>query len=238
MKFLCAACVFAGVLAYSADVTAQTTTPTPNLNGVWTVTNYRAKLSDMSSELAAAKQDAPFTPQAAERYKNLDRAALDTGPSSRCLPPGIAFLMVMPYAFEIIQIPGRVLTFHEFGNYVRQIFTDGRGHTDPDPTWLGHSIGRYEGDTLVVDTIGFNGKAWLDQTGLQGSDALHTVERFRRTGSELDYSIMLEDPKTFTRPWTAQATFKLQPNFNIVEFVCLENNTYVGSPGMKVPANK
>ena len=240
-RILATAAVLTGVLL-ARGAGAQTSAPSnpaPNLSGVWTITNFRQNLWEMSPELAAAKAGPPYTPEAAARYKAIDHATVDTGPSSRCLPPGVAFLMTMPYALEIIQIPGRVLTYHEFGNYVRQIFVDGRDHADAYPTWLGHSTGRYENDTLVVDTVGFNGKGWQDMTGMPGSDALHTVERFKRTSpTDLDYSMTLEDPKVFTKPWTIQAKFRLQPTFNIVEFVCMENNLYVGSPGMKVEATK
>ena len=140
----------AGLLAQSPKSPAATAS-VPDLNGVY--------LIDMGTEF----KDIPFLPEAAAKYKALDRKKSDTGPSSVCLPPGIGFLMMMPYALEIIQTPKHVLTFHEFGNYVRQIWTDGRGHEDAYPTWLGHSVGKYEGDTLVVDTVGFNGKGWMDQ---------------------------------------------------------------------------
>ena len=206
----------------------------PDLNGVYLVRNYRPNLIDMGTGL----KEIPFTPDAATKYKAINRSETETGPSSRCLPPGIGFLMTMPYAYEIIQTPRHVLTFHEFGNYVRQIWTDGRGHETAYPTWFGHSVGRYEEGALIVDTVAFNGKGWLDQLGLQSSDALHTVERFHRNGSTLEYSLTIEDPKTFTRPWTAKATLDVIPNGDIVEFVCLENNKLVGSPGMHVDEEK
>lgn len=207
---------------------AQADTKRPNLNGVYLVEGYKSNLIDMNPGFG----EAPFQPEAAARYKALDRAKTDTGPSSRCLPPGIGFLMTMPYALELIQTESRVLTFHEFGNYVRQIWTDGRGHEDAYPTWLGHSVGKYEGDTLVVDTVGFNGKGWMDQMGLQASEELHTTERFRRNNNTLEYSLTIDDPKTFTQPWTVHAKFNLIPNGQIVEFVCTENNKFLNSPGM------
>ena len=223
-----------GSLAYAQQqgmsVAGSQSATIPDLNGVYLVRGYRPNLMDMGTGL----KEYPFTPEAATKYKAINRSETDTGPSSKCLPPGIGFLMTMPYAYEIIQTPRHVMTFHEFGNYVRQIWTDGRGHEDAYPTWLGHSIGRYEDGSLVVDTVGFNGKGWLDQLGLQSSDALHTVERFHRNGSTLEYSLTIEDPKIFTRPWTAKATLDVIPNGDIVEFVCLENNKLVGSPGMHV----
>ena len=239
MKALISCLVVAALLGLPAEVRAQTppssgrtaasAAPPPPLSGVY-IRGKGGGLGDIPK--------APFTPRGAEVHKNAPSLGLDTGPSSRCLPPGITFLMLIPYAFEIIQIPGRVLTYHEFGNYVRQIFTDGRDHGEAYPTWLGHSIGRYEGDTLVVDTVGFNGKGWLDTTGVQASDALHAVERFRRTTAGLEYSITVEDPKMFTRPFTVEHTFTEAKNFNIQEFGCLDNNMYLGSPGMQIQGNK
>src|SRR5262245_7090096 len=97
---------------------AQADTKRPNLSGVYLVEGYKSNLIEMNTGL----RDIPFRPEAAGRYKALDRAKTDTGPSSRCLPPGIGFLMTMPYAMELIQADNRVMTFHEFGNYVRQIW--------------------------------------------------------------------------------------------------------------------
>jgi hypothetical protein len=170
----------------------------------------------------------------AKRQLSNPDPAQDESPSAHCLPPGLPFLMTAPYPLEIIQTPTKVFTYHEFGNFVRQIFLNRPTHGDPDPSWLGHSIGHYEGDTLVVDTIGFNGKAWLDVSGLRGSELMHTVERLRRVGTELEWTVTIDDKTMFTQPWKVQAYYRLLPNFDINEYVCLENNTLLGSPGMKV----
>ena len=103
---------------------------------------------------------------------------------------------------------------------------DGREHPkDLEQTYMGHSIGRYEGDTLVIDTIGFNDKTWLDPMGLPHSDALHVVERISRTDHDtLQVDYTLDDPKAYTKPWTAQRIFNLHPDWQIKEYVCAENN--------------
>ena len=115
----------------------------------------------------------------------------------------------------------------EYQSLVRQIFTDGRGHPkDLEPTYMGHSIGKWEGDTLLVDTIGFNGKTWLDPKGLPTTDALHVTEKIRRVDHNHlvdDYTI--DDPKAYTKPWTVQKVFELKPDWQIQEYVCAENNT-------------
>jgi hypothetical protein len=135
--------------------------------------------------------------------------------------------MLQPFPWEIVQARDRVIMIFEYQSLVRQIFTDGRGHPkDLEPTYMGNAIGKFEGDTLVIDTIGFNDKTWLDPMGLPHSDALHVVERLRRVDHDTlvdDYTI--EDPKAYKKIWTTQKTFKLKPDWQIQEYVCTENNT-------------
>jgi hypothetical protein len=124
--------------------------------------------------------------------------------------------------FEIMQIPGRVIMYFEYDHFVRQIFMDGRQHS-PDliPSSMGDSIGKWDGETLVVDTVGFSDKTWLDGEGLPHSDALHLVERIRRLGHDsmtIDFTI--DDPKAYTKPWTAHNVFELKPGWTIGEVVC------------------
>jgi hypothetical protein len=118
---------------------------------------------------------------------------------------------------------------------VRQIFTDGRQHSeDITPSFMGDSIGKWEGDTLVVDTVGFNDKTWLDGEGLPHSDALHLVERIRRVSHEamtIDFTI--DDPKAYTKPWVAHNLFELKPGWNIGEVVCVDDNAnFLGTEKM------
>ena len=135
---------------------------------------------------------------------------------------------MQPYPFEILQARDRVVIIFEYQSLVRHIFLDGRKHPkDLDPTYMGHSIGHYEGDTLVVDTLGFNDKTWLDSRGLPHTDALHVVERIRRVDHDtLQDEITIEDSKAYTRAWTAQKFYILKPDWEIQEYVCAENNTY------------
>jgi hypothetical protein len=135
-----------------------------------------------------------------------------TGTNPGCLPPGVPRIYIQPFLFEIVETPGRVLELFEFDHHMRQIFTDGRKHPkDPDLTWMGDSIGWYEGDTLVIDTIGFNDKTWIDRGGLPHSDELHLTERIRRpTHETLEIKFTIDDPKTYTETWQGYRNFKLR----------------------------
>ena len=130
---------------------------------------------------------------------------------------------------EIIQVPGRVIMIFEFDHHVRQIYTDGRGHNkDLPPLWMGDSIGKWDGDTLVVDTTDFNDKTWIDRGGHPHSDKLHLVERMRRVDHDnLQIDITIEDPIAYTKPWTGQQNFQLRPKWNIMEMICLDNVNFL-----------
>ena len=131
-----------------------------------------------------------------------------------------------PNPWKIVQAPGFVVIVYETFNFWRQIFLDGRELAeDFTPAWFGYSTGKWEGDTLVVDTRGFNGKAWLDQLGRPTTDALHVIERFRRKDfGHLDVQITIDDPKAYTKPWTVTEELRLLTNFELMEYVCTENN--------------
>ena len=134
--------------------------------------------------------------------------------------------MLQPFPWEIVQARDRLIMIFEYQSLIRQIFTDGRGHPkDLDPTYMGNAIGKFEGDALVIDTVGFNDKTWLDPMGLPHSDALHVVEHLRRVDHDtLVDEYKIDDPKAYKKPWTTQRTFKLKPDWKIQEYVCAENN--------------
>ncbi len=140
----------------------------------------------------------------------------------RCDPPGIPRLLLLPFPMQIVQIPGQVMMLFEYDHFIRQIFFDRRTHPgDLDPTWLGDSVGHWEGNTLVVDTVGLNDKTWLDQVGHPHSDALHVVERIHRVDHDtLTDDLVIDDPKAYTKSWKGQQTFKLKPAWHLMEYVC------------------
>ncbi len=169
--------------------------------------------------------DSPMRPAAAELFrKNSERKSNSS--SARCLPQGLPRTDINSYApFKIIQTPGVIAVLYEVDNTHRQIYTDGRRlPVDPQPAWGGYSVGRWEGDTLIVDAQGFNEETWLDSGGHPHSQALHVQERFhRRDFGHMDLSVTIDDPKMYTRPFTIKVTEVLQPDTDILESVCNEN---------------
>ena len=171
--------------------------------------------------------DVPFQPWARKLYDQRLADLQKDDPEARCLPPGIPRLYQTPFPFQIFQLTDRVLFVFEGGAHSwRTVFTDGRAHLkDPNPSYLGDSIGRWEGDTLVVDTIGFNDRTWLDQDGHPHTEALHTVERFNRPDQEtLHYQVTIEDPGAYTKSWTTSYTIPWAPGQEPMEYVCQEDN--------------
>ena len=206
-------------------------TPLHDLAGVWTQYPRIGGRSGDSGGFVFSKEEPPMTPWAEAKYKAAKAvhvggyAGESDDTTMTCFPPGVPRIYLFNFPMEIFQVPGRVLIVHEFGHYIRQIFTDGRPHSkDLIPTWMGDSIGKWEGDTLVVDTVGFNDKTWLDQVGHPHSDALHLVERIHRVVPDLlQIDFTFDDPKAFTKPWTGTKQFKLRPDWQIAEYVCEEN---------------
>lgn len=174
----------------------------------------------------AAGAVVPTLKPGAERFKVV-RPADDTGQYSSCMPPGIPQTFLVPYYIQIVQAPTHVVVAHEYLSLFRIIPTDGRPHpADPDPTWMGNPVARWEGDTLVVDSIGFNDKTEIN--GYRHTEALHVVERFSRPDfNTLQYEATIEDPNVFAGPWVIRRTFPfLQEYDQINEFVCENNRDY------------
>jgi hypothetical protein len=193
---------------------AEATATSPrDFGGVWVTRTYVPRLSN----------NPPYRPEAEARFKAYSPAS---DPGSRCMPAGWPRIISAPYPFEIIQTPMMIIFYHEMGNVFRRVWTDGRQHPeDLDPTWYGHSIGWWEGDTLVIDTVGINDKQFLTPAGDVKSEALHTVERWtlaedRKT---LQFDLTVDDPEVFTAPWTAKRLFHKTTD-EVMEYVCAENN--------------
>jgi hypothetical protein len=136
-------------------------------------------------------------------------------------------MLVRGYPWKIVQTPGAILILYDESLHYRQIFTDGRGFPeDPAPTWFGYSIGKWEGDTLVAETMGLNEDTWIDDGGHPHTEALHVTERFRRrTVGTMDIEITIDDPKTYTKPWAATVRFELLPDTDLAEHVCAVHST-------------
>ena len=182
-----------------------------------------------------AMQEPAMLSWAAEHYKKVrngplrnpyDKALDEFDTNLSCFPSGPTRLFTLPRPFEIRQFPDQVILLFEADHWVRRIYTDGRDHPDGYPiTWMGHSIGKWDGDTLVVDTVNINDKAWLDSMGHPHSDALHVVERIRRLDHDtLEIEFLFDDPKTYPKPWGGKKRFRLQaPDYDVMEQVVCED---------------
>jgi hypothetical protein len=166
--------------------------------------------------------EAPLRPEADAIARK--RTPADS-PTLRCPPMGLPSPFFITVPFKIVQTPGLTLILQEVDNSIRQIYTDGRPlPVDPQPSWHGYSVGKWEGDTFVVDTAGFNDKSWLDAIGHPHSEALHLHERLhRRDFGHMEVQITIDDPKMFTKPFTVKVNEILVPDSDILEVVCAEN---------------
>jgi hypothetical protein len=169
-------------------------------------------------------EDSPMRPEAAKLFA-LRAQGKVRDPGVDCLPLGIPISSLVSEVHKIIQTPGLIVVLLEVDNAHRQIYTDGRKlPQDPQPSWLGYSVGKWNGDTLVVDTVGFNDKAWLDVLGHPRSEAMHLTERYhRRDFGHLDVDMTFDDPKMYTKPFTIKVTHQLIPDSDILEYFCAEN---------------
>jgi hypothetical protein len=196
---------------------------TPDLSGVW---QGGGPIRDLAQGLAPG-ETIPLLPAA---KKLMDARQSKDDPEANCLPTGVP--RIAPYPWRIVQTPPHTKATHLFflfeGNIhsYRQIFMDGRKHPeDPDPTWYGHSIGWWEGDTLVIDTVGFNDKFWFDFRGHPHTEKLHTIERWtRKDYGTLENRVTIDDPGAYARPFTLTFTAGLRPGEELMEYICNENN--------------
>jgi hypothetical protein len=169
---------------------------------------------------------APYQPWAAARVlESFNKRGIDD-PAALCLPPGIPRLVLVSlFPIEIVQTPKRVVFMYEYMNVFRSIPIGEAHPTDIAPTYLGDSVARWDGNTLVVDAIGFNDKTWLTGTGTFHSEDLHLVERYTRVSRDrIDFEATIEDPKVLTKPWTIRTTMMLREGTRVQEYVCAENN--------------
>jgi hypothetical protein len=175
---------------------------------------------------SADKQvEVPFLPGALEIFNQRVLSNSKDDPEAQCLPVGVPRYMFDPYAFQMVQTPTHVMFLFEGDNYLWRTVPLRADHpTGVKPTWLGDAAGHYDKDTLVVDVVGFNGKAWLDQAGHPQTPRAHLTERYMRTDSlTLKYEVTIDDPGAYSNPWTASNTVSWRPGFQLMEFICQEN---------------
>jgi hypothetical protein len=202
--------------------TPRTAAGKPDLSGMWQADKTSGDLSE-----GFKKGEFPIQLWAEEFAKERQAQGLAEIPTASCLPAGITLLTIssVDYPFKIVQTPDLIVILYEWFGEVRQIFLDGRTvPSDANPTWLGYSTARWDGDTLVVDTTGFNRKEWLDGVGHPATQALHLTERYqRRDVGHLDLLLTIDDPIAYTKPWTVSYHLHLLPDTELLEFVCNEN---------------
>jgi len=187
-----------------------------SLSGVWEI--------PYTPNMLRGVDKPPFTAWGEQDFKKYDPQNFDY--AANCLPLGWTRLMNTPMPMEIMQEPNRIAVLFEAWQTYKVIPTDGRDHPkDVQPTWAGNSVGHWEGDTLVIDTIGFNEKTRLDTIGHPHSDQLHTVERLTRTDAKhIAYEITVFDPKAYSEPIVNKRVFTLRPDWELMEYSCEENN--------------
>ena len=185
-------------------------------------------------------EDAPLQPKALELFKyvregvnNPAEQGLDErDPSTFCYPVGPTRIYTLPRPIQFVQVPGLILLLSEWDHTLRRIYMDGRGHPDGYPwVWQGHSIGKWDGDTLVVDTTSIRPETWVDGIGTPHSDALHIVERFTRVNYDtLEIDVTFDDPKAYTEPWGGKKVFELKPAWEILDHANCEDYLEIGKP--------
>ena len=183
---------------------------------------------------ARSEPHVPFMPWSAAMYDYNSANLSKYDPEGYCLRPGGPRMMATPYPMEIIKLPEqrRIIMIFEGASHIwREIYMDGRPHPRGDalnPTYLGHAVGRWEGDTLVVDVVGFNEGSWIDYFGHPHTDLLHVVEKFLRPDKNtLHYEATIDDPGAYTRSWTISWDIPWNPNGELTEYICQENNRYL-----------
>jgi hypothetical protein len=196
----------------------------PELSGLWKPTP--GYVANIARDLKPG--EVPYQPWAETLYNHRRATNSRDDPTASCIVGGVPRSDLVGYPFKVLQVPGMVVMLYEAVHSYRQIFTDGRElPKNPNPTWFGYSIARWDGDTFVVQTAGFNDKGWLDNAGRPATELLRVTERFRRKDfGHMDIEITIDDPKAYTKPWTVTQPLTYQPDDELLEYICNENNKY------------
>ena len=204
----------------------------PDMTGVW----LRRDGVGSVAQLLPKGETMPLLPEA---KKIMEAHRTNEDPQANCLPISTP-PRTAPYPFRIVTTPTHTFFLYEVMHEFRQVFMDGRKHPAPEElenNWHGHSIGWWEKDTLVVDSVGFNDKTWFDNNGHPHSDKMHTIERYTRTAlGTMTIDITIDDPGAYSRPFTLRATANLMPGAELMEYICSENNQdvpYLTGPAIR-----
>jgi len=252
------ALAFAIALSWVAAAPAQNKKPdstaqaagsgqTPDLSGVWMrdappATALQYWIYELNQE------EPPMSPWGIAKFKEVKSSfgahqypieETNDPVLRKCDPPGVPRVYMHPFPFQFIQTRDEIVMLFEVDSLRREIYTDGKPRDEGlVPLWMGSSIGTWEGDTLVVDTINFNDKTWLDRIGHPHSDKLHVIERFRRPDHDhLIDDITIDDPVAYTKPWTAHLEFKLRP-WKLTEQFCEDGESFLGLDAKELKQDK
>ena len=198
-----------------------------DLSGLWNKRPYGG------TNMAAGIQPLPFTPEGLKAYNDVWN---HIDPTSRCILPGVPRVNNSPYPMQIVHLQDKVIMLYEYMHNFRVIYTDGRSHPKEYlPQLMGHSVGRWDGDTLVIETIGLTDRTWLDDHGNRHSDAMKVTERWTRISSnQLRYEATIDDPKFYTKPWTNGWIMPLaNPAWELAEYACTDFNNALESGGLQ-----
>jgi hypothetical protein len=195
-----------------------------DLSGFWLPENPVKHLLNLAADMK--DEDVPLKPWARELYNQRIENNGKDHPGAYCLPSGIPEKLNIPDGLKLVQTEDLVILLHESRTIYRQIFTDGRPlPKNAQPTWMGYSIGHWDGNTFVVETIGQNGKTWLDMRGLPATPALKVTERFTRPNiGRMNVEVTIDDPEAYTKPWKVNLVWRLLPDTDLIESICEENN--------------
>jgi hypothetical protein len=205
-----------------------------NFEGVWWLEGYEYMLGPEPGVPPPMKPEYMKILERRIRAKNAGTPEADA--STQCFPHGMPRLMESPYPIEIVQTPGRITLLHEVAHNVRRIYLDSPHPASLRPSFLGDSRGHWEGDTLVVDTIGMNNRTFIDDEGSSHSSQEHTIERFRKIsgGAQLEMIMTVEDPVTLEHPYSYRRVYDWRPDVRPQEYVCEENNRNAPVEGVTV----
>lgn len=215
----------------------------PDLSGLWQTESASAK--DLARLLPGANgagedapsryflnilddfkpDEAPLLPAAAALFRQRSRNFAEVSPLSHCLPAGFPLAETAPAPYKIIQNPGLTVMLYERDTNFRQVYTDARTlPADPQPSWMGYSVGKWDGDALVVETVGITDRSWLDVRGHTHSDKLRLTERFHRFDfGHMEVQLTIDDPKTYMKPFMVNLKQRLRPDTDLLEYFCAEN---------------
>jgi hypothetical protein len=221
----------AGPAPVAGETLPRTSGGKPDLSGVWQALNTAAwDLQDHGAargvpagQTVVEGNEIPYRPEALIKKQDNSKNRATADPEARCTLPGVPRATYMPFPFQIVQAPEQITLLHEYRHAVRRIYMNSPHLEGPLEFWMGDSRARWDGDTLVVDTIHFNAETWFDRAGNFHSEALHVVERFTLVGlNHMDYEVTIEDPNVFTRPWKIRMPLhrRLEPHVRVLEYEC------------------